>query len=201
MRAAVWMPPAAWMAVIAWLSSDAGSAEITAGLLLPLLRWIAPWATPGQLDALHGIVRKGAHLAAYGVLAALWYRTFRAGHGMGARPSAWAALAISLGWAFLDEWRQATLPTRTASAGDVALDGAGATLALTLARAGWRATADRATGALLWIGAAGGALALAADAWAGVGAGALWVTTPLAAVGLLFRRRARHGRRPGPRAP
>ncbi len=191
MRPAYWVPPIVWMAVMFWLSTDAGSAEHTSWILLPLLRRLLPWATPGELDAVHLLVRKSGHLSEYALLAALWFRAFRRGRGLSPRASAWVALALSLGWAFLEEWHQATLLTRTPSAADVALDGLGALAALAAARLGWRAAVDAATGALLWLALVGGAAAIALNVWAGVPGRALWLTTPLAALVLLVRRHIR----------
>src|SRR2546422_2320665 len=76
MRPAHWLPPVLWMGVIMLLSTDTGSAAHTGELLLPLLHWLLPWASPGDLAAIHGLVRKGAHLTEYAILAALWYRAF-----------------------------------------------------------------------------------------------------------------------------
>jgi VanZ family protein len=191
MRPAYWVPPVVWMAVIFLLSSDLGSADHTKGVLIPLLRWLAPWATPAALEALHGLARKAAHVSEYAMLAALWFRAFRRGRAAGAAASSWLALGISLGWAVLDEWHQSTLPTRTGSAADVALDGAGAVAALAVARAGGWAAIDAVTRVLLWLALAGGAVALAVDAWAGIASGWLWITTPAALLGLLAGRRLR----------
>src|SRR5438477_176177 len=79
MRPAHWLPPVLWMGVIMLLSTDTGSAAHTGELLLPLLHWLLPWASPGDLAAIHGLVRKGAHLSEYAILAALWYRAFTRG--------------------------------------------------------------------------------------------------------------------------
>src|SRR6184192_2000697 len=79
MRPAHWLPPVLWMGVIMLLSTDTGSAAHTSELLLPLLHWLLPWASPGDLAAIHGLVRKGAHLSEYAILAALWYRAFTRG--------------------------------------------------------------------------------------------------------------------------
>src|SRR5262245_45282128 len=68
-----WLPPLAWMALIWGLSTDAGSAEHTSRFLLPLLKWLLPWASPGQIELAHGLVRKCGHVAEYAVLAALWF--------------------------------------------------------------------------------------------------------------------------------
>jgi VanZ family protein len=192
-----WLPAAVWMAVIQWLSSDVGSAEHTGHWLVPLLHLMAPWATPTQLDALHGLVRKAAHLTEYAVLAMLWYRALARGRRLSPRPAAAIAFAISLIWAVLDEARQSLVPTRTASAMDVAIDGIGALLATLIAAVGWRKAVDRTTTLLLWTGLVGGAAFLLLNAIAGVSSGFLWLTAPLAAVLLIARSvYARHARHP-----
>ncbi len=196
-----WVPPAAWMAVILTLSSDVGSAEHTANWLLPLFRALAPSATPGQLTAVHSLVRKAGHLTEYAVLALLWYRAFA--RGRRASPRIALAFAISLGWAMLDELRQSLVPTRTASAMDVALDGLGALIALTFVGLGWRTAIDRATTTLLWFGLIGGVTFLVLNAITAVPSGALWLTTPLAALLLLARHlhHRRFGRQPDRKRP
>ncbi|HYS16593.1 MAG TPA: VanZ family protein [Candidatus Binatia bacterium] len=187
MRPTYWLPAVLWMAVITWLSSDVGSAAHTGNWLLPILEAFAPWATPAQLDALHGLVRKGGHLTEYALLAALWHRAFAQGRHVGPRAAAWIAFAISLGWAVLDEARQSFVPSRTASAVDVAIDGAGAFLAVVVASLGWGKAVDRATMLLLWTGLVGGTALLVVNALTGVPSGALWLTPPTAALALLAR--------------
>ncbi len=187
MRPAHWLPPVAWMAVMFWVSTDSGSGEHTSRILLPLLRWLLPWATPEALDAAHLLLRKSAHVTEYAILAALWFRAFRRGRNLAPPPAAWSALLISVGWAALDEWHQSFVPSRTASLTDALLDSAAAALAAWIAVRGWRAALDGATTALLWLAAVGGAAALALDRWAGASSGALWLSTP-AAVALLFAR-------------
>jgi len=200
-RSTYWLPPALWMAVIMWLSSDVGSAEHTEHWLVPILRMLAPWAAPAQLEALHGLARKGGHLLEYAVLGALWFRALVRGRGLNPRPAAWIAFAISLGWAILDEAHQSLVPTRTASGTDVAIDGIGTLLALGVARLGWRGTADRATALLLWAGLLGGGAFLVVNALAGVPSGALWLTAPATALLLLARYlHARHRPRRPPRS-
>ena len=191
MRHAHWLPPVVWMAVIMWLSSDTGSAEHTGQWLLPWLRWLLPWATPGQLDAIHGLARRAAHLGEYAILAALWFRAFARGRALAPRVAASAALALSVGWAFLDEWHQSTLPSRTGSAMDVVLDSAGALGALVVARRGWRGSVNAVTAGILWVAAVGGAVVLTINAVLGVPSGALWLTAPAAVLALLARRRLR----------
>ena len=74
MRPTPWLLPVFWMALIMWFSSDAASAEHTGHWLLPIFQALAPWATPAQIETMHGLVRKGAHLTEYAILAALWLR-------------------------------------------------------------------------------------------------------------------------------
>src|SRR2546422_4092936 len=178
MGLAHWLPPVLWMAVTVWLSTDTASAEHTSQLLLPALRWLLPWATPGQLATVHRLLRKGAHLFEYAILAALWYRAFMRERTLSARAASWTAFAISLAWAALDEWHQSFLPSRTSSALDVALDGAGAALALVVDWRAWRGMLDGATAILLWLAAGGGAAVVAMKAWAGMPPGTPLGTTP-----------------------
>ncbi len=185
-----WGPPIVWMAIIGWLSSDAGSAEHTGALLTPLLGLLWPTASPPQLQALHALVRKAAHLTEYGVLGLLWYRAFRAGWGWSARRASWPALVLSVGWAVLDEVHQSFLPSRTASIADVGLDAAGAALGLIFTRGGWRAV-DILTALLLWTAALGGAGLIALHLALGVPGGVLWLTTPAAGVAALVAMRLR----------
>lgn len=185
----IWLPPLVWMAAIMWFSSGDFSAENTGGILAPLFQWLLPWASPAQINALHAIVRKTAHVTEYAVLAALWFVTFTRERRWSARTAAWAALLIAIGWAFLDELHQATEPSRTASAVDVVYDSTGALLASLVARAGWRRAAATATTVLLWTAAAGGAAVIAINLASGVGSGVLWLTVPAAAALLLLRWR------------
>ncbi|MGH7309342.1 MAG: VanZ family protein [Candidatus Rokuibacteriota bacterium] len=191
MRPIHWLPPLVWMGVILLFSSDAGSAEHTSRLLLPLFRWLLPSATPLQLDALHWLVRKAAHASEYAVLAFLWFRALAAGAGWSPGAAAWAVLGTGLGWACLDEAHQAFVRSRTASLGDIALDGAATLAAVLVARLGWRRAADTATAILLWVAVGGGTVLLAVDAAVGVSSPALWITTPAAALVLALRLRSR----------
>lgn len=199
MPRAYWLPPALWMAVIVVASTDVGSAEHTEHWLVPLIRLAAPWATPSQLTALHGLARKAGHLTEYAVLAALWYRAFVRGRHLPPRSAAAIAFAISLMWAILDEAHQALEPSRTASIKDVAIDGVGALLAMLVAAIGWRVAIDRVTTVLLWIALIGGLAFLLLDTLTGVPSGFLWLSTPLTAL-LLFARAmyARYQTRPRP---
>lgn len=129
-----WLPALGWMALIWVMSSDVGSGEHSASILIPVMTWLFPWATPDQIALLHTLVRKLGHLTEYAILAALWFRGLVGERRLTPAPSAWLALAVSVVWAVLDEAHQGTIPSRTASAGDVMIDAVGATLAVLAAR-------------------------------------------------------------------
>jgi VanZ family protein len=175
------------MAVIVGFSTDAGSSEHTESWLLPLLKTLAPWATSGQVEALHWFTRRLAHLSEYAILAALWLRALTRGRGLSPRNAGLMALAISAAWAALDELHQSFVPSRSASVADVALDTVGALIAVAGAGLGWRRVADRTTAAFLWAALIGGAAFLLVNAFLGVPSGALWLTVPAAAMALLVR--------------
>jgi len=122
------------MALIGVMASDMGSAEHSARILVPVMTWLLPWATPDQIALLHALVRKLGHLTEYAILAALWFRGLVGERRLTPATSAWVALAVSVAWAVLDEIYQETVPSRTASAWDVMIDAVGATLAVLAAR-------------------------------------------------------------------
>jgi VanZ family protein len=124
-------PPLAWMAAIAVFSGDLFAADETGSWLLPLLARAVPWAGPGLLHALHAAIRKLGHLTEYGILAALWLRAFPGRP----RAEAWA-VALSVLYAGVDEWRQGLAPNRSPSLLDVAVDAVGALVAVGCLRPG-----------------------------------------------------------------
>jgi VanZ family protein len=190
MRPSQWAPPVLWMAVVLALSTDAGSAQETGRVLLPILEKLLPGASPLQVEAVHRLLRKAAHVTEYGVLAGLWLRAF-AGAGWRPRPAALAALAIGAAWATVDEALQTLTASRTGHPADVALDAGGALAAVSVAAAGWRRWLDALADVLLVLAAAGGLLFLAVNLWLDLPSGWLWLTTPAAALVWLRRRRRR----------
>jgi VanZ family protein len=181
------------MAVVVAMSSSAMSANNTGGVLALLLGWV-PGLRAVDLDLMHLGLRKAAHVTEYGILAGLWRHSF-VGSGM-VRPAVGGVLAvtISLICAVIDETRQSFLATSTGAIGDVGLDVLGALTVVVAAQVGWWKAVDIATGALLWIAVLGGVGALALDAAAGSGGGALWLTVPAAAALLAYRWRRRVSR-------
>lgn len=183
---ASWVVPVAWMAMILLLSTDAGSAQNTASVLVPLLRSLLPWASPVALQTIHAAVRKCAHVTEYAVLGILWYRAFVRDGALDPRRAAAAAVAIAALWGFVDEAHQTMQLTRTGSLTDVALDSAGGLLGAAGAHAGWGRFAGSATGVLLMVALVGGAGAIVLNLAAGVPSGILWLTVPAAAIVLLM---------------
>jgi VanZ family protein len=181
------LPAILWTALIAWFSTDMWSASGPGtGFLSTLLTAVLPWAHPEQIQGVIWLIRKGAHVTEYAVLAALW-RSALTPRG----PARWRlAFGLSVLTAALDEIHQATTAARTGSIADVVLDSTGAAAALVLLATGHSAI-DRLIGGLLWIAALGG-VALLAINWA-VAAPApwLWPSIPVAWIALfLWRRRS-----------
>jgi len=189
-RLAFWLPPLVWMAAIVWFSGGAFSAENTGSVLRPLVRWLLPGASDAQIAALHALIRKSAHVTEYAALAALWFVALTRERGLPRRRAAWLAFLVAVGWACLDELHQATEPSRTGSAMDVAIDATAALAAATIGRHGGGRVLDVAATVVLWAAAAGGAAVIAIDLASSVSPGVLWLTVPTAVVALVLRWRS-----------
>ena len=106
-----WLPVAVWAALIFLASAT------------PDLRFLAD-------DSLDTVIRKVGHMAVFGVLAlVVWRALAMTWHG--SRPWAWAA-ALTVLYAWSDEIHQGSVAGRNASIGDVAIDAAGAVIAVGL---------------------------------------------------------------------
>ena len=132
-----WYPVLVWVGIIA-LESFAGSAERTAGILLPLLTWLFGHIPAPVFAIVHFAVRKFGHFIGYFILSGLLFRAF-----LGTFPHPvvrigkngpvilertwrlrWAAMAIvgTFAVAALDELHQSFVPGRTGTWRDVVLD-------------------------------------------------------------------------------
>lgn len=147
MRPGHWLPAVLWMVAIFALGSDAASGEHTSRIVTPMLTWLLPGVTPLQIEVLHQLLRKVAHVTEYAVLGTLWFRALASGRGWPAWAAATTAFAISVGWAGVDEAHQLLVPSRTSSLADVGIDAAGALAAVLTA--GWRRTVRGVAGVLL----------------------------------------------------
>jgi VanZ family protein len=124
-------PSVAWTSLVLFLGSLYFGADHTGTLLQPILQALAPLLGVSP-RLLHALIRKAAHLTEYAVLGGLWFQALS--ERRSAVTASWIALSICLLCAFADEAHQATVPNRTPSVRDVAIDGVGAVTALALAR-------------------------------------------------------------------
>ena len=130
---ALWWPALAWAVVISLFSTHLFTSQNTGHIIIPLLHWLFPSASPQTLEFMHHIIRKCAHFTEYFILSLLLLRGIRAGrHGM---RLAWAVLAIVLvaGYASLDEFHQRFVPGRTPKVTDVLIDTTGGAAAQAIA--------------------------------------------------------------------
>lgn len=107
-----WLPPLVLMAAIYFFSAQP---DLSSGL--------------GAIDL---IGRKVIHAAEYALLCFLWWRALRA--RLTAATALSAALAITVGYAALDEYHQSFVEGRAGSPVDVAIDAIGIVLAMALVR-------------------------------------------------------------------
>lgn len=127
-----WLPALLWTGVVLSLSSEEFAAARTSRFVLPLLRWMLPWADPATLEILHLGIRKLAHAVEYAILAALVVRGFHGVFRLQRAREGLQAILFVAGVAAADESRQALSSMRTGSIWDWALDVSGALLALVL---------------------------------------------------------------------
>jgi VanZ family protein len=128
------LPVLVWLGVIFLGSTDLMSAEHTSRFIVPFLRWLKPDMSPETIALVHFIVRKCAHVSEYAILALL---LLRAAIFMTNLKRSLATLYVSV-WvgcflvAATDEFHQAFVASRGASATDVMTDSAGAILGLVI---------------------------------------------------------------------
>ncbi|HZP45589.1 MAG TPA: VanZ family protein [Candidatus Binataceae bacterium] len=123
-----WLPVLIWISLLFVLSTSVFSSANTSLIIVPLLHWLLPFASPSTIALLHGLTRKCAHFVNYGILFWLLIRGPMAG-----RP--YSAFALCVAYALLDEGHQIFVPGRTPSLYDVALDSSGALFSRFLAAA------------------------------------------------------------------
>ena len=131
-----WLPVLAWMALIFTGSSDAKSYEHSSLFVEPFLHWLFPHMPQAQVDEMHLLIRKCAHLTEYAVLALLLWRAIRQTDGKNLRPlvapersgggwnwrEARLALLLVMLFATTDEFHQLFVPERTSLVSDVMID-------------------------------------------------------------------------------
>ncbi len=125
-----YLPVILWMGFTFWMSTGAFSSQNTFSFVETALRFFLPKISAQELDLIHAMIRKSAHVMEYFILGILLFRAFRGGSSgsWNWRWSFFAVILVAL-WAAGDEFHQSFVSTRTASVVDVVLDTAGGVLA------------------------------------------------------------------------
>jgi VanZ family protein len=126
-----WLPVLAWMIFIFMGSTDLLSAEHTSRFIGPFLRWFVPDLSDATIASIQLVVRKGAHLTEYAILAVLLYRALHQDHRRIGKAFI-VCFLIAAGYAALDELHQAFVASRTGSPWDVMIDCIGALLGVVI---------------------------------------------------------------------
>jgi VanZ family protein len=129
-----WLPVLVWMSVIFTASSDSHSYQHSSLLVEPFLRWLFPHLPQTQIEFIHELLRKCAHLTEYAVFALLLWRALGQPVKNNPRPWSWRqarlALLLVMLYAATDEFHQSFVPTRTPFVSDVFIDTAGGAIGL-----------------------------------------------------------------------
>ena len=142
-----WIPALLVAIIISLFSTHYFSGEETARVIIPLLHWLLPGASPHMLRVLHVGIRKMAHVTEFGLFSITVFHGIRGGRYGWRFQWALATLLIAVIYAGLDEWHQSFVPLREARVRDVAIDALGAVLAQTLVwfYAKWRSNTAAAS--------------------------------------------------------
>ena len=121
-----YVPLVVWLALISFASSDSFSANNTSRIIGPLILWLFPNTSPETLAIIHFITRKIAHFTEYAILGFLAARALRTSPRPAIRER-WFLISLILivVYAFLDEFHQSFVPSRTPSIYDSLIDIAG----------------------------------------------------------------------------
>jgi len=118
-----WLPVILFACFIFWMSTETFSSEGTFSVVRAVINFLVPGLSGKEVDLIHAIIRKLAHVVEYLILGFLLFRAFRG------RSSAWwswrwffLATIVVLLWAASDEFHQSFVSTRTASIVDVGID-------------------------------------------------------------------------------
>jgi VanZ family protein len=126
-----WTPLVLWLAVMFFFSTDMFSSGETSRVIVPILTFFFPGASPPALQFWHAAIRKFGHVTEYFFLAVLSYRSLKR-----ERPDfAYTALQVvylAAVVAAVDEFHQSLTQYRTASPVDIGYDCLGAVTAVWL---------------------------------------------------------------------
>jgi len=127
-----WIPAILVAILISLFSTHYFSGEETARIIIPVLHWLLPGASPRMLRLMHVGIRKMAHVGEFGLFSITVFHGIRGGRFGWRFNWALATLLIAVAYAGLDEWHQSFVPLREARVRDVVIDALGAVLAQTL---------------------------------------------------------------------
>ena len=129
-----WLPVVIWAVIIFSASGDKRSVQHSSRISEPIVRWLIPDISDEAVRTTVLVVRKGAHVAEYSVLAMLLWRglqgTIRKEQAGWSRRVAWGAWLGAAAFAVSDEFHQFYVPGRQGSAWDVLIDSIGAAVGL-----------------------------------------------------------------------
>lgn len=124
-----------WIAFISFASTGEFSSVNSSRFIRPLLLWLFPEISEGQLAGVHFLTRKLSHLAEYAILAFLARRAF----ALSSRAFIqrhwfqWSLMLVVL-VSLLDEFQQSYSPSRSASILDCVIDLIGGLVVLLIFR-------------------------------------------------------------------
>ncbi|HEU5239831.1 MAG TPA: VanZ family protein [Pyrinomonadaceae bacterium] len=125
-------PLVVW-AVLIFIGSGNVLSAANTSILLRVVHYLIPSASPETLGVFHLLIRKAGHLTEYAILAVLAARAFRtSSHELLRRQWFWAALILVVLYALSDEFHQSFVPTRGASIYDSLIDSIGGLIGLTI---------------------------------------------------------------------
>lgn len=128
-----YLPVLLWMILIFVASTNLGSSQNTSRFIGPILRWFNPEVSDQTIRAVQMVVRKGAHVTEYAILAILMWRSRREALR---QKYTWdwreapIILAVCAFYATTDEFHQSFVSTRYGNPWDVLLDTVGAAAGL-----------------------------------------------------------------------
>ncbi len=126
-----WIPVLLLLMIQYTFSTSAFSSDETSKVIFPFLKFLLHNPTREQLLFLHHVIRKGAHVTEYCMLAMLVYRAFKVDVSKPAVVRLLTMVFIAV-TASVDEFHQWFVPSRGSSVVDVGWDCIGGFIALTL---------------------------------------------------------------------
>jgi VanZ family protein len=111
------------MAVISFASTGEFSAANTSSILSSVVRWLLPGISDKQLALIHLLTRKLGHFTEFAILGFFTARAFSTSSRNFLRRAwfRWGVLLVVI-YAFLDEYHQSFVPSRTPSVYDSLID-------------------------------------------------------------------------------